>query len=138
MCSDQEAVDLIRNVQDPQPASKALVDHALARFSTDNLSCMVVRFDNQALQQNRETNLIGVEGDPSTIANGISEAEAIVNDTKNQLDGGGAPLAPVTTNDIMSDVQETGPELNPAALEAARKDVKLTHEEMAEASTSSN
>ncbi|KAK6333445.1 Protein phosphatase 2C 1 [Orbilia javanica] len=45
VCSDQEAVDLIRTVQDPQDASKALVDHALARFSTDNLSCMIVRFE---------------------------------------------------------------------------------------------
>ncbi|KAF3930644.1 hypothetical protein ABW19_dt0206222 [Dactylella cylindrospora] len=45
VCSDQEAVDLIRNIHDPQEASKALVDHALARFSTDNLSCMIVRLD---------------------------------------------------------------------------------------------
>lgn len=100
---------------------------------------MVVRFDNNALQQNQETNLIGVEGDPSTIANGISEAEAIVNNTKNHLDGGDAPLSEITTNELMEDVkqnQESGPELNPAALEAARKDVKLTPEEMAEAANS--
>ncbi|KAK6350199.1 Protein phosphatase 2C 1 [Orbilia brochopaga] len=45
VCSDQEAVDLVRTIQDPQDASKALVDHALARFSTDNLSCMIVRFE---------------------------------------------------------------------------------------------
>jgi protein phosphatase PTC1 len=38
-------VDLIRNVRNPQKASKMLVDHALARFSSDNLSCMVVRLD---------------------------------------------------------------------------------------------
>lgn len=132
-------MDLIRNLQDPQAASKALVDHALARFSTDNLSCMVVRFDNQALQHNQESNLIGVEGDPSTNANGISEAEAIVNNTKNHLDGGGEPLAPLTTNEIMEDIkqnQEAGPELNPAALEAARKDVKPSPEELAEAANS--
>jgi len=43
VCSDQEAVDLVRTIQDPQDASKTLVDHALARFSTDNLSCMIVR-----------------------------------------------------------------------------------------------
>lgn len=140
VCSDQEAVDLIRNIQDPQPASKALVDHALARFSTDNLSCMVVRFDNQALQHNQETNLIGVDGDPSTNADGISEATAIVNNTKNHLDGNGAPLSEITTNDVMEDVkqnQEAGPELNPSALDAARKDVKPTPEEMAEAAKNS-
>lgn len=132
MCSDQEAVDLVRNIQDPQVASKTLVDHALARFSTDNLSCMIVRFDNKALQQAQESkdNLIGVEGDPATKTGGISEAEALVNETKKQLDEGGehlTDLARPTTNDVMEEVeqnQEPGPELNPAALEAARKDNK--------------
>ncbi|EDN05880.1 protein phosphatase 2C [Histoplasma capsulatum] len=51
VCSDQEAVDLIRGTEDPQLASKILVDHALSRFSTDNLSCMIVRFDTKAIQQ---------------------------------------------------------------------------------------
>jgi protein phosphatase PTC1 len=132
-------VDLIRNVQDPQAASKALVDHALARFSTDNLSCMVVRFDNKLLQETQEAkdNLIGVDGDPSTKAGGISEAQAIVSDIQKQADTSGEPLAPVTTNDIMNDVeqnQEPGPELNPAALEAARKDTKPDPDIIAEAS----
>lgn len=71
----------MRHIEDPQVASKILVDHALARFSTDNLSCMIVRFDSKALQQSvdRKTEPIGVEGDPpSTIKGGISEADAIV------------------------------------------------------------
>ncbi|CAK3808493.1 related to phosphatase 2C [Lecanosticta acicola] len=131
VCSDQEAVDLVRNIQDPQAASKALVDHALARFSTDNLSCMIVRFDNKALQQTQQgtDNLIGVEGDPSTKAGGISEAEAIVSETKKHIDGGGEPagLSRPMTGEVMEEVeanQEAGPELNAAALEAARKDHK--------------
>ncbi|KAF9512177.1 hypothetical protein BS47DRAFT_1372866 [Hydnum rufescens UP504] len=41
---DQAAVDLIRNEQDPQVASKRLVDYALKHFSTDNISVLVVRF----------------------------------------------------------------------------------------------
>ncbi|KAI5811109.1 phosphatase 2C-like domain-containing protein [Peziza echinospora] len=45
VCSDQEAVDLVRAEDDPQQASKMLVDHALQRFSSDNLSCMIVRLD---------------------------------------------------------------------------------------------
>jgi protein phosphatase PTC1 len=139
VCSDQEAVDLIRNVQDPQHASKALVDHALARFSTDNLSCMVVRFDNKLLQETQQAkdNLIGVDGDPSTKPGGISEAQAIVGEIQKQVETVGSPVAPVTTNDIMTDVvqnQEAGPELNPAALEAARKDTKPDPEALAEAS----
>lgn len=131
VCSDQEAVDLVRNVQDPQTASKNLVDHALARFSTDNLSCMIVRFDNKALQQAQESkdNLIGVEGDPASKSGGISEAEAIVGETKKQLDEGNdlAALSRPTTGEIIDEVvetQEPGPELNPEALEAARKDHK--------------
>ena len=124
VCSDQEAVDLIRGIHDPQVASKTLVDHALARFSTDNLSCMVVRFDNAKLQQNLESKDLGVEGDPASQAGQISEAEAIVSQTKAQLDTG-APLDRPTTGEVMAEVQqnqEPGPELNPAAVEAARKD----------------
>ncbi|SPO21481.1 related to phosphoprotein phosphatase 2C [Ustilago trichophora] len=41
---DQEAVDLIKDVQDPQVASQKLLNHALSEFSTDNTSVMVIRF----------------------------------------------------------------------------------------------
>ncbi|KAK4926522.1 mgpp2cl-1, protein phosphatase 2C-like protein 1 [Elasticomyces elasticus] len=34
VCSDQEAVELVRNVQSPQDASRILVDHALQTFSS--------------------------------------------------------------------------------------------------------
>lgn len=88
VCTDQEAVDLIRHTHDPQHASRLLVDHALARFSTDNLSCMVVRFDNSRLQQTveRKTEPIGVEGDPPSIkAGGISEADAIVGEARKSM-----------------------------------------------------
>ena len=44
MIEDQEAVDLIKDVQDPQVASQELLRHALSEFSTDNTSIMVVRF----------------------------------------------------------------------------------------------
>ena len=84
VCNDQEAVDLIRYTHDPQASSKSLVDHALSRFSTDNLSCMVVRFDNKALQQTveRKTEPIGVEGDPPSVKGGISEADAIIKEAR--------------------------------------------------------
>lgn len=92
---------------------------------------MIVRFDNKALQQAQESkdNLIGVEGDPASKSGGISEAEAIVSETKKHLDEGGdlAALSRPTTGEIMEEVvekQEPGPELNPEALEAARKDHK--------------
>ncbi|KAG0161307.1 hypothetical protein PDIDSM_8841 [Penicillium digitatum] len=85
---DQESVDLIRNVQDAQQASKILVDHALARFSTDNLSCMVIRLDSNRVKDliNNHTGLIGVDGDPHTkVAGGVSEADKIVERAQKSL-----------------------------------------------------
>lgn len=37
-------MDLIRNIQDAQKASHALVQHALKEASTDNITAIVVRF----------------------------------------------------------------------------------------------
>lgn len=94
MCTDQEAVDLVRHTNDPQLSSKHLVEYALARFSTDNLSCMVVRFDNKALQHNveRKTEPIGVEGDPPSALGGISEADAIVKEAKKSMGDAGVDV----------------------------------------------
>ncbi|MCJ1262539.1 Protein phosphatase 2C 1 [Lobaria immixta] len=103
VCTDQEAVDLVRHTQDPQLASKQLVDHALARFSTDNLSCMIVRFDNKALQQTveRRTEPIGVEGDPpSTKKGGISEADALVKEARKSMGDAGKNLP---TGDVLEE-----------------------------------
>ncbi|KAL0077652.1 phosphatase 2C-like domain-containing protein [Phycomyces blakesleeanus] len=44
VCEDQDAVDLVKQIEDPQLATRTLLDHALANFSTDNLSIMVIRF----------------------------------------------------------------------------------------------
>ena len=135
MCSDQEAVDLVRHTHDPQAASKHLVDHALARFSTDNLSCMIVRFDNRAVQQTveRKAEPIGVEGDPPTKKQGgISEADAIVKEARKSMsDGPGRVLHSDVKSDegveeekarISQEIireeeeKETGPELDPEGL----------------------
>ncbi|MCJ1411270.1 Protein phosphatase 2C 1 [Ptychographa xylographoides] len=123
VCTDQEAVDLIRHTLDPQIASKQLVDHALARFSTDNLSCMVVQFDNKALRSLAEhkSEPIGVEGDPSsTKKGGISEADAIVKEARKSM--GDVQLESEVTEDerknlnkefIMEESEkEPGPEMN--------------------------
>lgn len=118
-------------MQDPQAASRALVDHALARFSTDNLSCMVVRFDSKLLQQTVADTAaaIGVEGDPATNSAGISEAEAIVRQSQKALDESGGKLDKIPSDPSQFIIQEQeehekmdpGPELNAAALEAAKK-----------------
>jgi len=39
-------VELIENIIDPQEASEVLLRHALDNFSTDNLSVLIVRFQN--------------------------------------------------------------------------------------------
>lgn len=82
-------------MSDPVQASKVLVDHALARFSTDNLSCMIVRFNKTALLDSHAnpSSAIGVEGDLiSTGPNKISEVEKIVGDAHRKVAEGGAQL----------------------------------------------
>ncbi|OVA19344.1 Protein phosphatase 2C (PP2C)-like domain [Macleaya cordata] len=42
--NNQEAVDLVKSVKDPQAAAKRLTTEALARKSKDDISCIVIRF----------------------------------------------------------------------------------------------
>ncbi|KAL4887337.1 phosphatase 2C-like domain-containing protein [Aspergillus karnatakaensis] len=88
VCSDQEAVELIRNVSDAQEASKILVDHALARFSTDNLSCMVIRLDSERHREvaNRTVDPASVDGQlAAKPGHGISEADKIVEGARRSM-----------------------------------------------------
>jgi len=120
VCTDQEAVDLIRNSQDPQHASKQLVDHALARFSTDNLSCMVVRFINKAVKERQTEHSIGVDGDAETLQGGMSEADAIVSSVKKLQEETGQTGVNADRIVEEQEPQEPGPELNADAVEAAK------------------
>lgn len=122
---------MVRGIQDPQEASKALVNHALARFSTDNLSCMVVRFDNKALKARKTEAAMGVDGDQAGAMGGISEADAIVSQARKNM--GGEPDQPVEAAAavIMEEEEnenhaEPGPELNEDALKAAQVSQKST------------
>jgi protein phosphatase PTC1 len=121
VCSDQEAVDLVRHIQDPQAASKQLVDHALARFSTDNLSCMIVRFDNHALKQ-RKSEALGTGADAVDSKAGISEADAIVSNARKHMADSGEDMENAGPEMIMEEEEsEPGPELNAEALKSAQK-----------------
>ncbi|KAE8356701.1 phosphatase 2C-like domain-containing protein [Aspergillus coremiiformis] len=120
VCSDQEAVDLVRNVSDAQEASKILVDYALARFSTDNLSCMVIRFDTDRVKEvvNRTADPIGVAGDPSmNIEHGVSEADKIVEGARKSMANAGiaddSEMAEKAKDEILQKMTdgEPGPEL---------------------------
>ncbi|KAK2767041.1 Protein phosphatase 2C 1 [Arachnomyces sp. PD_36] len=132
VCSDQEAVDLIRNTHDPQAASKILVDHALSRFSTDNLSCMIVRFDTKLVQDMVEHRIdpIGVEGDVPTNPTDVSEADKIIEDAKKNVEGLGlvdGDKNPLDSEKVQEDIareaekQEAGPEASPAEENVASK-----------------
>ena len=124
MCSDQEAVDLIRNIKDPQQASKMLVDHALSKFSTDNLSVMVVKFDAKKTRQNATID-IGVEHESADKA-AISEVEMIVNEARRHsgIPPEGVAMSEKEKEDLQKEVirehaaeQETGPELTPVGMQ---------------------
>jgi protein phosphatase PTC1 len=122
VCSDQEAVDLIRHIHDPQEASKKLVEYALARFSTDNLSCMVVRFDNRALRQRKNEAAMGVEGDHATVKGGVTEAESIVAQAQKSIGEPELSTESAAKQIIMEEAEaEPGPELNIEAAKAAQK-----------------
>lgn len=94
VCSDQEAVDLVRHQQDPVTAARQLVEYALARFSTDNLSCMIVRFNRPLLVATaKDTHAaIGVEGDGNMGSGKLSEADKIVSESKKKVDDGASNL----------------------------------------------
>lgn len=42
--SNQEAVDAIKDIKDAKAAAKHLIDEALARRSSDDISCIVIKF----------------------------------------------------------------------------------------------
>ncbi|KAJ3675235.1 hypothetical protein LUZ60_004277 [Juncus effusus] len=44
--SNKDAVDLVRGVSDAEAASRRLIEEAYARGSSDNITCVVVRFGN--------------------------------------------------------------------------------------------
>lgn len=117
-------MDLIRNTHDAQAASKILVDHALSRFSTDNLSCMIVRFDSKLVQDmvDRRVDPIGVEGDVPTHRSDVSEADKIIEDTKKNVADLGLiddEKNPIPNERLQEDIireaekEEPGPEASP-------------------------
>lgn len=83
-------------MEDPTAAAKQLVDHALSRFSTDNLSCMFVRLDKPALleSQNNKDDPLGIEKAPQSGKS--SEADKIVAETKQKISEGDAPAVGVS------------------------------------------
>ncbi|KAL4868079.1 hypothetical protein BDV12DRAFT_108035 [Aspergillus spectabilis] len=109
VCSDQEAVELIRNVSDAQEASKILVDHALARFSTDNLSCMVIRLDADRHREfaNRTVDPAAVDGTlAAKSGSGISEADRIVEGARRSMASTGIADESETLKKVHEEAEE--------------------------------
>jgi protein phosphatase PTC1 len=93
---------------------------------------MVVRYDNKALKELKNSHSIGVEGDPDTIKGSVSEADAIVSSVKKLQDEAGdigvEKIGANTANQMIVEeeeghgsVAEPGPELNAEAVEKAKK-----------------
>ena len=120
----------MRNQRDPQEASKKLVDHALARFSTDNLSVMIVRFDAKKLQNNTTSN-IGVESEATKEQGALSEVEMLVAEARRHStsvqDGvvedekEAEALREQVIKEQDEEGQETGPEFTPEGQAEANK-----------------
>jgi protein phosphatase PTC1 len=96
------------------------VEHALSRFSTDNLSCMVVRFDSNAIRARKDDSSIGVEGDQATAKGGVSEADAIVSEAKKR-DGDEPPADSEPATAAVTSTPETIPEETEAEAKAESK-----------------
>lgn len=97
------------------------MDHALARFSTDNLSCMVIRLDSNRVRDvvNNKAEPIGVDGDVTGVSHGVSEADKILENARKTMANAGIaddPEAAEQANEAilekMADEEESGPEMN--------------------------
>lgn len=122
-------MDLVRNIGSAQDASKLLVDHALSRFSTDNLSCMVVRFDEDRLKEIIRGEPIGVDGD-THVPNGVSETDKILEAARKSMALAGIgddpeSVAEETKKKMVQKMveEEPGPELAVDEKETVKPDV---------------
>jgi hypothetical protein len=93
---------------------------------------MVVRYDNKALKELKNSHSIGVEGDPDTVRGSVSEADAIVSSVKKLQDetgeAGVEKIGAHTANNMIVEEEEghgsaaePGPELDAGAVEMAKK-----------------
>ncbi|GMG02287.1 unnamed protein product [[Candida] boidinii] len=60
VCSDQNAVDLIKDIDDPKKASSILCNYAISKSTTDNVTVMVVKFDTEVFNYKKSNNLSSI------------------------------------------------------------------------------
>ncbi|KAK9450647.1 phosphatase 2C-like domain-containing protein [Limtongia smithiae] len=83
VCTDQEIVNLVRRVKDPQEASKMIISHALARGSMDNLTALVVRFDprmGEMIRKNHAPQPVEPVVEDNEDENAIADLDEIVDE----------------------------------------------------------
>lgn len=121
---------MVRNVQEPVAASKLLVDHALSRFSTDNLSCMIVRFDVEAALRSQNTQRHdSTESGGSTAK--FSEVEKIVMDAKQKIADGSSTAVGVSASNSghgYEPIAADGGDFVPTALDGTMKELVVAGE----------
>lgn len=110
-----------------------LVDHALSKFSTDNLSVMVVRFNPKKVRENTSID-IGVQHEEQNT--GISEVEMIVGEARrhSNIPPEGTSLSESEKQELTNQViaeqkeeQESGPELTPEGQAHAEQLLREQH-----------
>lgn len=89
VCSDKKACNLIRDVRDPKEASQVLVQYALSNFSTDNLTVMVIRFDQSVFTTENRPKLPTYA--PESLSMSRPGTPPAVEDNENKMEV--APLA---------------------------------------------
>ncbi|KAF9599750.1 hypothetical protein IFM89_001696 [Coptis chinensis] len=65
--SNKDAVALVQNISDAEAASRKLVQEAYARGSSDNITCIVVRFENSSLKMLKLKELRLIKKNPEFI-----------------------------------------------------------------------
>jgi protein phosphatase PTC1 len=105
-------------VSDAQEASKILVDHALARFSTDNLSCMVIRL---YADRHREvaSQAVDLAGSESSSSRGLSEADKIVEGARKSMAKTGIADESETLKKVHEEAEERTSEEIPESILSA-------------------
>eukprot|EP00250_Pteridium_aquilinum_P027335 c346_g1_i1 orf=322-1185(-) len=53
--TNQDAVSLVQSIPDAEEAAKSLANEAMRKGSADNITCIVVRFHNGTMVENKET-----------------------------------------------------------------------------------
>ncbi|VVB17253.1 unnamed protein product [Arabis nemorensis] len=81
--SNEEAVAMVKEVEDPEESSKKLVGEAIRRGSADNITCVVVRFLESKTANNKASQISSTHASSSQEAN--HEKIAVTKDSDHKI-----------------------------------------------------